>query len=122
MNPDYQCSFNLDDCIKKLGLEEHGRVQRIADETFIRGVDPYTPLLEGTLIDSARLHTDIGSGEIIWDAENKARRLYYGEESWNWSNGGVQEGGLRGPYWADRYCQNGGIQELEKAAREAVKH
>lgn len=117
----YQCTFNLGDCIRTLGLEEKGRVQRVIDETFLRGVEPFTPFLNGTLIDSARLHTDIGSGTIIWNAENKARRLYYGEEDWNWSNGGVQEGGLRGPYWAERYIQNGGRKEIENAAREAVK-
>ena len=121
MKFDYQCTFNLDDCIRSLGLEEHGRVQCTVDETFLMGVEPYVPMDTGLLKDSARLHTDIGSGEIVWDAENKARRLYYGEEDWNWSNGGMQEGGLRGPYWAERYFQNGGREEIEKAAREAVK-
>lgn len=120
MGFDYQCTFNLGDCIKRLGLEEHGRVQRRIDETFLMGVEPFVPFLDGTLIDSARLHTNIGSGEIVWDAENKARRLYYGEMDWNWSNGGVQEGGLRGPYWAERYIQNGGREQIEKAAREEV--
>lgn len=121
MKFDYQCTFNLDECIRSLGLEEHGRVQCAVDETFLMGVEPYVPMDTGLLKDSARLHTDIGSGEIVWDAENKARRLYYGEEDWNWSNGGMQEGGLRGPYWAERYFQNGGREEIEKAAREAVK-
>ncbi|MCH5271579.1 MAG: hypothetical protein J1E83_12655 [Lachnospiraceae bacterium] len=96
-------------------------MQRVVDETFLLGVGPYTPMDEGKLIDSARNHTVIGGGKIIWDVESKARRLYYGEESWNWSNGGVQEGGLRGPYWAERYIQNGGRQEVEDAARKAVK-
>ena len=40
----------------------------------------------------------------------------------NWSNGGMQEkGGLRGPYWAERYAQDGGIEEMVKAAKEAMK-
>ena len=121
MGFDYQCTFNLDQCIHRLGLEEHGRVQKAIDEAFLMGVEPFVPFLEGTLRDSARLHTDIGSGEIVWDAENKARRLYYGEADWNWSNGGVQEGGLRGPYWAERYIQNGGREEIEEVARKAVK-
>lgn len=121
MQFDYQCTFDLNDCIKRLGLEEHGRVQRAVDETFLTGVEPFVPMDTGLLIDSARLHTDIGSGEIVWDAENKARHLYYGEEDWNWSNGGVQDGGLRGPYWAERYIQNGGREQIEKAAREAVR-
>lgn len=118
---DYRCTFDLQDCIKKLGLEEGGYVQRVIDGTFLLGVEPYTTKDEGRLIDSAHLHTEIGSGEVIWDVDNKARRLYYGEEDWNWSNGGVQEGGLRGPYWAKRYIQNGGKQEIEDAARKAVK-
>lgn len=121
MKFDYQCTFNLDKCIRRLGLEEHGRVQQSVDETFLMGVDPYVPLDTGLLRDSARAHTIIGTGEIVWDAENKARRLYYGEMDWNWSNGGVQQGGLRGPYWAERYIQNGGREQVEKAAREAVK-
>ena len=117
----YRCTFDLQDCIKKLGLEEGGYVQQEVDKAFLRGVGPYTPEDTGTLIASAPPHTIIGSGEIIWDAEKKARRLYYGEEDWNWSHDGVQEGGLRGPYWAERYFQNGGKQEIEDAARKAVK-
>lgn len=117
---DFKCDFNLDDCIKALGLEEKGRVQQAVNEAFLTGVDPYVPFETGLLKDSARLHSDLRFGKIIWNAENKARRLYYGEEEWNWSNGGVQEGGLRGPYWAERYMQNGGREEIEKAARKAV--
>ena len=121
MDIDYQCSFNLEDCIHKLGLEEKGRVQRAVDHQFLMGVEPYVPLDTGLLKGSGILHTEIGSGEIVWDAENKARRLYYGEEDWNWSNGGVQEGGLRGPYWAERYIQDGGKEQIERVARKAVK-
>ena len=121
MEFDYQCSFNLDECIRKMGLEAHGRVQRVIDETFLRGVGSYVPLDTGILRDSGVTHTIIGAGEVIWDAENKARRLYYGEHDWNWSNGGVQQGGLRGPYWAERYFQNGGREQIERAAREEIK-
>lgn len=120
MHIDYQCHFDLDKITRNLGLEEHGRVQRAVDSAFLAGVEPYTPFLEGYLIDSAITHTDIGSGEIVWDCDNKARRLYYGEEYWNWSNGGVQDGGLRGPYWAERYIQNGGREEIQKVARSVV--
>lgn len=115
---DCSCSFNLDECLKKLGLNEYGRVQCVVDETFIRGVEPYVPLDTGLLKSSVLLHTVVGSGEIVWNAENKARRLYYGEMDWNWSNGGVQQGGFRGPYWANRYIQNGGQEEVENAARK----
>lgn len=121
MKFDYQCNFDLKKFISGLGLEEKGRVQRAIDEAFIRGVDPFLPFDEGKLRDSVKPNTIIGTGLIVWDIENKARRLYYGEKDWNWSNGGIQNGGLRGPYWAERYFQNGGKEDIEKAAREAVK-
>lgn len=117
----FACTFDLQDCIKALGLEERGRVQRRVDSEFLKGVEAYVPKDTGLLIDSGIRGTEIGSGEIVYNCENKARRLYYGEEDWNWSNGGVQEGGLRGPYWAERYFQNGGRQELEAVAREEIK-
>lgn len=121
MKFDCHLDFNMDKCMRNLGLDGQGRVQQVIDNTFLMGVEPYVPMDTGQLIDSARLHTVIGSGEIVWNSGNKARRLYYGENSWNWSNGGVQEGGLRGPYWAHRYIQNGGREQVEKAAREAVR-
>ena len=121
MKFDFQCDFNLKKCISKLGLEEMGRVQKAVDQAFLAGVDPYIPFDQGLLRDSGIMHTVVGSGLIVWDAENKARRLYYGEEYWNWSNGGIQNGGLRGPYWAQRYIQNGGKKEIEEIARKAIK-
>lgn len=33
---DYQCSFNLEDCIKKLGLEERGKVQQFVTNEFMK--------------------------------------------------------------------------------------
>lgn len=126
-NFDFKCDLHTEDLARELGLEEHGRVQCAIDEEFLRGVEPYVPMDTGALIDSGIINTVIGSGEIVYDIDNKARRLYYGEKSWNWSNGGVQtvdeEGnpGLRGPYWAERYEQAGGTEELIKTARKAIK-
>ena len=120
MHIDYQCDFDLDRIVKSLGLQKHGKVQEAIDSTFLMGVEPYVPFVTGALIDSGIQHTDIGSGLIIWDVENKARRLYYGEDFWNWSNGGIQDGGLRGPYWAERYIQNGGKEQIQQVARSVV--
>lgn len=117
MKIDYQCHFDLDKITRNLGLEEHGRVQRAVDSAFLDGVEPFIPHFEGFLIGSS---SGVGSGIIKWDCENKARRLYYGEMDWNWSDGGVQGGGLRGPYWAERYIQNGGREEIQKVARSVV--
>lgn len=121
MKFDYQCDFDLKKIVHNLGLDEKGRVQMAIDQEFLRGVEPYLPFDEGKLRDSAEPNTIKGTGLIVWDVENKARRLYYGEENWNWSNGGMQDGGLRGPYWAQRYIQNGGKEEIRKVAIEAMK-
>lgn len=117
----YECTFELDDCLRKLGLDERGRVQQAVDSEVLRVCDPFLPFDTGALRDSGLLLTDTGSGEVVWACGNKARRLYYGEESWNWSNGGVQEGGLRGPYWVDRAMEAGGMEQVEEAARKEVK-
>lgn len=121
MGLDYQCDFDLRKITHNLGLDEKGRVQQAIDNTFLLGVSPYVPFDECKLISSAIHNTVIGFGLIVWDVENKARRLYYGEEGWNWSHGGIQNGGLRGPYWAQRYIQNGGKEEIRKAAIRAMK-
>lgn len=118
----YVCNFNLDDCIKKLGLDEKGRVQRRVDEVFLKGVKSFTPFDKGDLYDSAIRNTVVGSGEIIFDVDNKARRLYYHPE-YNFQEKGESEnmGEGRGAYWAARYIQNGGRDEIEREARDEVK-
>jgi hypothetical protein len=118
---DYVCNFSAASLIKELGLEPGGRVQKAVDEEFLRGVQPYVPMDTGALIDSGLTHTVVGSGEIVYDCDDKARRLYYGEKDWNWSNGGEQAGGLRGHQWAERYEQAGGAENMIKAAKEAMK-
>ena len=118
----YVCDFNLNDCLKTLGLDEGGSVQRAVDETFRQGVKPFTPFDEGALYGSAIANTVVGSGEIIFDVDNKARRLYYHPE-YNFQEKGESEtGGIgRGGYWAERYFQNGGREEIERVARNEVK-
>lgn len=118
---DFVCNFSADSLIKELGLEPGGRVQKAVDDTFLMGVQGYVPMDTGALIDSGYTHTVVGSGEIVYDCDDKARRLYYGEKDWNWSNGGEQADGLRGHQWAERYAQAGGIEEMVKAAKEAMK-
>ena len=145
MGVNYQCTFDLDKCIKTLGLDERGRVQQAIDETFLTGVEPYVPFLEGNLIDSGIENTIIGSGEIVWNTPY-AQYMWNGivyedpklhcagfktENGW-FSRKDVQKvptdrsleyknGSLRGSHWAERYLQNGGLKEIEKKAREAAK-
>lgn len=119
---DYKCTFNLKDCLKTLGINEGGKVQQAIDDTFLKGVEPFTPKDEGWLYDSAIHKTVVGSGEIVFDVDNKARRLYYHPEYEFNEKGGSEEGGVgRGGYWAQRYIQNGGRDEIERAARKKVR-
>lgn len=122
MSYDAICDFKLSDCMKALGLNEQGRVQRAIDNAFIVGCEPYVPLLTGELIASAPIHSKIGQGEIVYQAGPKTRYLYYrGQDDWNWSNGGMQAGGLRGHHWADRFLQNGGTEYIRNVAIGAMK-
>lgn len=52
--------------------------QRYVDQACIRLMDPYTPMLNGKLKESATLGTVIGSGKIEY-ASPYARYQYYGK-------------------------------------------
>lgn len=121
---DYQCSFNLDDCIKKLGLEEKGRVQQYVTEEFKKNAQAFVPFdiagiyeNPGRLIDSC--HVENGT-DVVWSTPY-ARRLYYHPE-YNYQEKGESEnnGPGRGGYWADRYMQNGGRDAIEQGVRKLV--
>lgn len=133
-NYNYVCNFNLDDCIKTLGLDEGGKVQQFITKEFEKNVQPYVPFdLAGKYNQSGRLkdsgHTDDSESEhkhmaetssienktdIVWNTPY-ARRLYYHPEY------NFQGAPMRGAYWADRYMQNGGKEQLEQGARKVVK-
>ena len=114
----YQCSFNLEDCIKKLGLEERGKVQQFVTNEFMKNVQPFVPFdlagkydNPGRLIDSC--HIEDGT-DVVWSTPY-ARRLYYHPEY------NFQGAPMRGAYWADRYMQNGGREEIEKGVRAEIR-
>lgn len=114
---DYYCTFNLDKCIKTLGLEERGRVQQYVTNAFAKNVEPFVPLdpakkydNPGRLRDSC--HIENGT-DVVWSTPY-ARRLYYHPEY------RFQGEPMRGGYWAERYMQNGGRQKIEQAARRMV--
>lgn len=117
-NYDYTCTFNLDDCIKKLGLEEKGRVQRFVTSEFQKNVQPFVPFdVAGKYEDPGRLirSCNIENGtDVVWSTPY-ARRLYYHNEY------NFQGAPMRGGYWADRYMQDGGQREIEDGARRLVR-
>lgn len=142
MSVNYHCDFNLGECIKALGLEEKGRVQQVVTNEVLSLSEPYIPFSEGDLLASG--HIEKGT-DVVWDTPY-ARYMWNGivyedpdlhcagfktENGWR-SRKGVQKvpterklqyynGGLRGPRWVERMLQDGGREQIEKAAREAVK-
>lgn len=122
---DYVCNFNLDDCLKTLGLDEKGRVQQFVTEEFMKNAQEFVPFdiagkyeNPGRLIDSCHIENDT---DIVWETPY-ARRLYYHPEYKFQGKGESETNGTgRGAYWADRYLQNGGLEELEQGVRRIVK-
>lgn len=136
---DFNCNFNLKDCIKTLGLEERGRVQRRVTNEVLKLSDPYVPFDEGDLLASGRIENDT---TVVWDTPY-ARYMWNGivyedpelhcagfktEDGWR-SRKGVQKvptdrelkygkGNLRGKRWVERMLQDGGLEKIEKVARE----
>lgn len=70
--------LNLDEILKKHGLDEGGLVQKYIDSEVIRMMDPYTPDRNGVLKQSIRIHSKIGSG-LLTQATPYAHYLYYGK-------------------------------------------
>lgn len=141
MKFDYQCNFNLQDCIKTLGLDERGRVQQVVTNAILELSEPYIPFSEGALMASG--HIENGT-DIVWNTPY-ARYMWNGivyedpvlhcagfqtENGWR-SRKDVQKvptdrelqyhnGSLRGKRWVDRMLQNGGREKIERMARKAA--
>lgn len=64
--------------VGKRGLQPYGKTQKFIDQEVIRLMEPYTPNLNGVLINSATFGTRIGSGKIHQVAPY-ARYQYYGK-------------------------------------------
>lgn len=118
MGLDYTVHVDLEKAKKKLGLEPGGRVEYAMAEELIRLAEPYTPfdiagLYEdpGYLIDSA--HIENGN-EVVWNGPY-ARNLYYHREY------DFQGDPTRGAYWVEHMLQNGGMKQIEEAARKEME-
>ena len=125
MGFNYELKFDLADCMATLGINERGRVQQFVTNEFLKNVEPYVPFdlagkyeYPGRLKDSGHIENDT---DVVWDTPY-ARNLYYHPEYNFQGKGESENNGLgRGGYWADRYLQNGGMQDLEDGARRIVK-
>lgn len=116
----YEVRFNLDDCIKTLGLQERGKVQQFVTNEVLRLSEPYTPFdISGRYAKTTPPHTLIDSGhienetDVVWRTPY-ARYLYYHPEF------NYQGATMRGAYWVDRMLQSGGLIGIENGARRIV--
>jgi len=69
---------DIETILEKRGLGTNGKVQKFIDSECIRLMKPYTPNLNGVLIDSATMNSVIGSGKIV-QYTPYARYQYYGQ-------------------------------------------
>lgn len=115
---DYEVRFNLGDCIKKLDLEEKGRVQQFVTNEILRRSALYVPLDIAKLYDNPGALRDSGHIEngtdVVWNTPY-ARRLYYHDDYQ------FQGAPTRGAYWVDRMLLDGGLKEIEDGVRRAMR-
>ena len=137
------CTFNLDDCIKTLGLEERGRVQQVVTNKVLKLSDPYIPFDEGNLRDSG--HIENGT-DVVWGGSSALYAPYqwngivYEDPELHCAGFQVADGGwrsrkgvkkvptnrkleyqgesTRGDHWVPRTLQDGGLAKIEEAARK----
>ncbi|MDY4771513.1 MAG: capsid protein [Lachnospiraceae bacterium] len=83
--------------MKKLGLEEGGRVQKFIDTECLRLSNEKAPKDTGALIKDANTRTKVGCGQLEYHAVY-ARRWYYMPANF-------QEAPERGNYWFERMKQ-----------------
>ena len=79
MNGDFHVDIHpLQQLLEVRGLQPRGRVQMYIDEEILRLSAPMVPFQQGSLMQSGQSGTDVGSGEVIYNAPY-ARYQYYGK-------------------------------------------
>lgn len=134
-------NLDPDDILAQLGLDDHGRVQQVIDQTVIDyctdgGYVPASP--NKTLEFSAQASTEIGSGLVVWNTPY-ARYQYYGfvmtdDAGRTWVGPGetkpvvtdrpltydTSQNPMAGPRWFDRMKADR-MNDILDEARKAVK-
>lgn len=103
--------YDLEEILKRRGLEDGGRVQQFIDTECLRLCQPKVPKRENILIESGNINTKIGSGELEYRTPY-ARRWYYMPAQFQ----GAPE---RGNYWFERMKQQYKDQILKGAQKIA---
>lgn len=126
MNSSFQVDMrSLAQILESRGLETNGRVQRYIDSEVLRRCAPYAPFQQGALEQSGQSGTDIGSGEVVYNAPY-ARYLYYGKVMAGRAPKAVTDKDIRysgapkrGAFWFERMKADHLGDILKGAKREA---
>lgn len=137
----YQCTFNLKDCIHAFGLDEGGRVQQAVTNEVLTLSDDYIPFDEGGLKKSGEIEgTDVVWGDGLKYARYMWNGIVYEDPLLHCAGSEVEDGGRRsrkgvnkvptkrlleyrgapkrGARWVPRMLQNGGREKIEAVARK----
>ena len=108
--------IKLQTMLKRRGLEDGGKVQKVVDSEVLRRSDPYVPFRTGFLKKSGVLGTKIGSGLVVYNAVYAEKNYYH-----NAGRGkqGTASGGLRGKKWFVRMKADH-LQDIIKTAKDSV--
>ena len=88
-------------------------VQAMFDTEVMRLTDPYVPMDTGMLKNTAKMASEIGTGELVY-ATPYASAQYYRP-----GRAGSSTGALRGPYWGERMKADH-LEHLAAFVRKAV--
>ncbi len=102
--------YSMSHITAKRELQENGNVQRFIDNEVIRRCDRRVPVRSHTLVKSAKLHTKIGSGKVVY-VTPYAKRQYYTND------GSHQAETLRKGKWFE-LMKNAEKKEILEGARK----
>lgn len=117
----FNCTLQInskEQILKDRGLNDNGSVQKFIDSTVLSLNEPFVPFDIGTLIKSGKLHTQIGSGKVIYNTPY-ARRWYYMPARFEGGSGSGTATIGRGNYWFERMKAQYKDQILEGAKKIA---
>ena len=107
---DARVIYDHNAAMKRLNMEDRGKVQQVIDSEVLRLCEPLVPFENGDLVGSGNKNTVIGSGEVVYHTLY-ARKQYYIP---------MEHEGKRTEYWFEHMKQEGGIEAILKKARGAI--
>lgn len=107
---DARVIYDHNAAMKRLNMEDRGKVQQVIDSEVLRLCDPLVPFDTGALKDSGNTYTEIGSGEVVYRTPY-ARKQYYIL---------MNHDGKRTAYWFEHMKQEGGVDAILRKAKGAI--